>query len=106
MTDLDNDFFAWYFILPQELVDRAHQSGQELAWARDDALRVADLLQRHGYCIAGVDTWLPTRPGPSPLIDDWSVDRPLSATQFIETFRWDPTEATDRELPVHFNFTV
>ena len=99
-------FQAWYSLLPRDILDRAYKAGGELAWTRADALRVVALVGSHGYRVIGVDTWLPTRPGPTPLVDDWDESRPMSATAFIETFRWKPTDDADRHLDVVFNISA
>ena len=97
-------FFPFYAVLPPDLLDRAYRStAGQLAWDRADALRVVALAQRRGYEIIGVATWLPNGPRVIPLIDDWGERRPMTATAFIETFRWEPTDDADRGLKVHFD---
>ena len=98
-----NHFFPFYAVLPPDLLARAYRStaGQS-AWARADALRVVALAQCHGHIVSLIETWLPTRPGASPLIDDWEDGGAISAQTFIETFRWEPTDDADRDLDVVF----
>ncbi len=96
----------WYALLPPDIAARAYQTGGEMAGERSDALRVVALLQRHGYEIIGVDTWLPKGPRVIPLIDDWDERRPMSATAFIETFQWEPTDDADRGLKLHFTIST
>ena len=103
---IGTDAFAYYTILPRDLLDRAYVAGRERAWVRADAVRVVTILQERGYRILDVETWLPTRPGPTPLIDDWDEDRPMSATAFIETFQWKPTDDAGRDLEVVFNISA
>ena len=100
------DAFAYYAILPRDLLDRAYLAGRERAWARADSIRVVTILQEHGHRILDVETWLPTRPGPTPLIDDWDESRPMSAIAFIKTFRWEPMNDADRDLEVVFDISA
>ena len=93
----------WYALLPPDIAARAYNYNGELAWTRADALAVVALLERHRYEIIGVDTWLPTQPGLTSLIDDWDERRPMSAAAFIETFRWEAVEDANRGLEIHFN---
>ena len=96
----------WYVLLPPDIAARALRDNGELAWTRADALQVVAMLQRHGYAVIGVDTWLPTRPGLTPLIDNWDERRPMSAAAFIETFQWQPVVDANRGLQVHFNIST
>ncbi len=96
----------WYALLPPDIAARAYNYNGELAWTRADALAVVALLERHGYEIIGVDTWLLTQPGPTPLIDDWNERRSMPAAAFIEAFRWEPVEDANRGLDVHFNIST
>jgi len=77
----------------------AYRAGAELAWPRDQALRVLDLLNKKKYIIVGVETWIPTKPGPTPLINDWTPERakksdsfPQTAQNFVSAFKRDPAE--------------
>ncbi len=95
--------FTWYGFLPLELLRRAYSSqGGELAWARADALAVVELLVARGFRIFSVDTWLPTQPGPTPLIDDWFCSNAMSASDFIRTFQRVPAEAVSIGLVPYF----
>lgn len=97
------DVFTWYDFLPLELLHRAYSSqGGELAWARADALAVVDLLVARGFRIFSIDTWLPTRPGPTPLIDDWFCDNAMSASDFIRTFQRVSAEAAREGFVPYF----
>ncbi len=55
-----------------------------------------------GFRVLDVETWLPTRPGPTPLINDWDEARGGSALAFVQTFAWKPIDAAHRGLDVHF----
>ena len=111
---MTGDPLAWYAILPPDLVQRAYRASDarlawdELAWTRPDALAVARFVQERGYDVFSIEPWLPTRPGPTPLIDDWAQedDRGMSAEEFITTFRWTPTESEDAGLEVYFAIDV
>lgn len=92
----------WYDRLPRELFDRAYDSHGELAWCRLDALRIGAWLEAEGYKIIGIDTWLPTYPGPTPLIDDWDKRRGMSALVFIRTFSSEPWHDERRGRKVFF----
>jgi hypothetical protein len=83
----------WHKLLPLELLKTAYRSRYDLAWPKEDALKVVIFLESIGYIIYGVDPWLPTRPGPSPLTYDWSAypkpwpsSLPPTAAEFIERF--------------------
>jgi len=104
MTNTDAP--AWVSILPEDILRRAYHSENELAWNRSDALRVATILQDRGYRIIGVDTWLPTRPGPTPLIEDWYESHALSALDFIKTFEPNKAYGGHDGMIVYFNFCV
>ena len=97
----------WHSILSPELFNRAYkESHGELAWQKPDALTVASLLQDQGYQILGVDVWLPTRPGPTPLIRDWDEKYPMSCIDYIEMFELIPSERSHPDLEPCFTFTV
>jgi hypothetical protein len=105
----------WYSELSKDLVDVAYKAGNEMAWSRQDAIRVIEILEAAGYVILGVDVWLPTRPGPTiptPYVYDWSAESrgsspgyPNSAAEFIKSFVWDPTDKSRGREP-YFNLTV
>ncbi len=92
----------WYADLPREILGRAYNSNGELAWARSDAIWIVEFLQKNGFRVVDIETWLPTRPGPTPLIDDWDETRGGSALAFVQTFAWEPLDEADRGLKVHF----
>jgi hypothetical protein len=97
----------WTTLLPDYLRQRGYKSGSELAWAREDALQVAETLSNNGYSILGVDIWLATVPGPTiptPFVYDWDPSRcGMSAAEFIRTVDWDPTDTSHRGREPHFN---
>src|SRR4051812_21128073 len=82
---MEKNWMDWYKILPPDLVQSAYKSANELAWPKEQALRVVDLLNANGYVILGVDSWLPTKPGPSPLIFDWDVSRHANSDKIPNT---------------------
>ncbi len=92
----------WYGHLPRELIDRAYDADGELAWCRPDALRIGAWLEAEGYSIIGINTWLPTYPSPTPLIDDWNERRGLSALVCIQTFSSEPWHDERRGPKVFF----
>ncbi len=97
----------WHSLLSPELLSRAYkESPGELAWLKPDAVKVARLLQDLGYHILGVDAWLPTRPGPTPLIRDWDETYPMSCIDYINTFELMPVEQSHPDLQPHFAFCV
>ena len=104
MTDAAEE---WHSILPQDLLGRAYRaSNGELAWARSDAIEVARTLLNKEYQILAIETWLPTRPGPSPLIDDWDENRAVSPVDFIKTFQWEMIDPAHLGLQPYFNIFV
>ena len=101
---------SWYDILPPDLKAVAYraQSG-ELAWLREDALRVISILENSGHRIIGVDTWIPTNPGPTPYIYDWAesrIKRLGSATEFVRKFNWNESDADKIRFEPYFNISV
>jgi hypothetical protein len=106
----DAHLMDWYGLLTLALMEAAYKAENgEMAWSREDALAVASILQRNGYEIFGVDVWIPTTPGPTPYLHDWSRDRSssgevaISAPQFIATFKWDPSHGELRLTEPFFN---
>ena len=98
------DLYEWYALLPPDILDRAYTSAEgEMAFGRPDALRVVSLLQERDYRIGSIETWLPSRPGPVPLIDDWDETSAIPALRFIETFDLENKYGRDRGLPVYFS---
>jgi hypothetical protein len=97
----------WHSRLSPELLNRAYkESPGELAWPKSDAVKVAAMLQDQGYQILGIDAWLPTRPGPTPLIRDWDETYPMSCTDYIKTFELMPVEQSHPDLEPYFAFSV
>jgi hypothetical protein len=100
----------WYDLLPSDLRQSAYKSqGGELAWSRPDALRVISILECSGHKIRGVDTWIPTNPGPTPYIYDWAesrVDKLGSATEFVQKFNWSKSDADRIRLEPYFNISA
>ena len=58
--------------LPGFLSERAYFSPQEFALPQTDALRYLQWCKEQGHVIYGWEVWLPTAPGPTPLM--WSCD--------------------------------
>jgi hypothetical protein len=106
----------WYSVLTPELSKAAYKSDDEMAWPRQEAIRVATLLQKNGHVVIGVDIWLPTQPGPTiptPFVYDWSLrtekpptDYPPSAIEFIRSFAWDPSDRSHGGMEPYFNITA
>jgi hypothetical protein len=96
--------YEWYTFLPPEIRGGAYISaGGEMAFSRPDAMRVASLLQEQGYGITSIETWLPSCPGPVPLIDDWDETNAIPALDFVETFDLENKYGRSRGLPVYFS---
>jgi uncharacterized protein YfaT (DUF1175 family) len=62
----------------------------EWVWPRENALHIIYWLNANGYSVTGIGPWLPTQPGPTPLINDWYPGRKLNsahvtAKEFVET---------------------
>jgi hypothetical protein len=97
----------WYDLLTPALREAAYKAANgEMAWPREHALSVISILERNGYEILGIDTWLPTIPRPTPLIRDWDPDREnvaISPTSFVETFDLHPSEIASRGQEPCFN---
>jgi hypothetical protein len=109
MTDM-----KWYALLPSGLRDGAYKAdNDELAWPRESALRVVELLLERGYAITGVDVWIPTIPGPTiptPFVYDWKLKgiprtdkNPGSALDFIRQFDWDASDSSHGNMEPVFN---
>lgn len=54
--------------LPDALSERAYFSAHEFALPKADALRYLLWCKEQGHVIYGWEVWLPTTPGPTPLI--------------------------------------
>jgi hypothetical protein len=102
----------WYKLLPRDLIGLAYKANDEMAWGREDALKVVSILERSSYDILGVDVWLPTKPGPTPWLRDWSKsdsqsDRGAkSAGEFIASFDWNSLDANLRFEEPLFNIVA
>lgn len=85
----------WYQFLTPYLRQVAYKANDEMAWGRHDAISVVSILEQNGYEVIGVDVWLPTSPGPTPYLHDWTKtdswsDRVAkSARGFIAAFEWE-----------------
>jgi hypothetical protein len=103
-------------LLPASLLTRAFVCGGEFAWSRSDVLDVISLAERAGCAVLGVDIWIPSHRGPiipTPFVYDWSSDDqkdspqvPKSATEFVQTFKWDATDEDFKNREPYFNLTV
>jgi hypothetical protein len=103
----------WYQLLPDDLLANAYQSENgELAWHKEVAIRVIELLRTSGYVVTRVEIWLPTTPGPTipmPFIYNWSLTRtargdvPKQAKEFISLFEWDERDHDHQEMTPVFN---
>lgn len=104
----------WEKILPKPLVKKAYRSRSELAWPKEDALSVINILQESGYLIIGVDIWLATENGPTiptPFVYDWDLSAQESdnsqnstAEEFIASFQWDPSDTSHGGRPLTSTF--
>jgi hypothetical protein len=99
----------WYRLLPPSLGEAAYKSGNKMAWSKEGALRVIALLEENGYSIDGVDVWLPTKPGPTPLIRDWDSEKidskalPATPAAFVCSFQLNSPEGATPGLEPVFN---
>lgn len=105
--------FDWHDHIPPDLRSVAYiASNGELAWPRDAALKVYEVLTDKSFVILGVEVWLATTPGPTPALHSWSRSNdhsapgaPLSAGAYIEGFKWGVHDVLTDEEP-YFNFAV
>jgi hypothetical protein len=104
----------WYRLLPNELYGNAYRSlNDELAWCREQALHVIEILVSKGYVVTKVDVWIPTEPGPTiptPFVYDWSLKGrhrkdtlPESAKEFVRKFDWDLHDENNVGIDPVFN---
>lgn len=103
-------------VLPSALLKRAFRAGNELAWARADAIEAINLLQSKGEDVIGVDVWIPSPRGPivsGRFVYDWSglggdsvQNWPRSPIEFVRTFEWDPEDVECKGHEPSFNLTV
>lgn len=106
----------WLVHIPQDIRARAYQSGSGLAWSRDDAIEVVEVLTKKHFVVIGVDIWLATNPGPgipTPFVYDWSLEADhvspmyaVGAIEFIRNFRWAAADSSHQGLEPYFNLTV
>ena len=113
VTRHDGGASEWHDLLPASYRNPAYLFGDEYAWPRDMAIKVISLLERRDRRVIGVDTWIPTRPGPTPVIYDWDENRHTripgfgrTPSEFVRTFSWDMAKVDERELQPYFNLTV
>jgi hypothetical protein len=112
--------------IPIELKKEAYEPGGELAWSRENALKVIDVLTMSNIAILGGEVWLPTRPGPTipaPIIYCWDYTwdvrgEPLKswpdfvkganarARSYVIDFVWDPIDVGRYKQEPYFNFAL
>jgi hypothetical protein len=111
-------------LLPLDLCVQAYQAmNQELAWGKDEAVEVIDLLSASHIAILGGEVWIPTVPGPTlppPNLYAWGTE-PLRqnevwteyvkrtnerAKEFVVGFFWKFDEESRYRLPPFFNLTI
>jgi hypothetical protein len=102
----------WYKLLTPHLKEIAYKANTEMAWKREDALKIVSILERNAYHVFGVDVWIATNPGPTiptPYVYDWaegdsSSDRVAkSAAGFIAAFQWHPYDTVYSSTEPYFN---
>src|SRR5437868_6524137 len=94
----------WQTDLPDELRSTGYADATgELAWTKEQALRVVDYLTSHALRILGVEVWIPK--GQNPSIPGFFGDERASefvgpvelhndiSRRFISDFSWPPEEA-------------
>lgn len=103
----------WYPLLPPDLKQAAYKTGNEWAWPKQQALQVIDFLDSNGCVVDGVEPWLPTKPGPTPLIRDWpqvnlsrNNSHPQTAKEFVQNFELIPSERSTAGLAPVFNISA
>ena len=50
--------------IPAEIKERGYYSVGEIAWYKEDALKVLEIIKELGYGVIGIDIWIPAKPGP------------------------------------------
>lgn len=109
---MNDQFQEFLSILPLELLGRAYQSRNELAWSRADAIEAIDRLEKAGFTLLGVEVWLPTSPGPTMTGRFWDSDgsavhdRPRTAKNFVQNFTWGRYDASLKSREPFFNLTA
>ena len=107
-TQLDE--FAGF--LSADLLRRAYNTGNELAWSRQDVEKAINQLTQAGFRIIGIDVWIPSQPGPIVTGWDWSdsdAGSPglaQSAQQFVEDFKWGANDGRMSANEPYFNLTT
>ena len=106
----------WIELLPKDLLASAYRANAEMAWRRQDAIRVIEILRSADYMILGLEVWLPTKPGPTiptPYIYGWmgttdisSATHARSAEEYVQTFAWDPEDKSHSAAEPYFNITA
>jgi hypothetical protein len=104
----------WYVFIPEDTRNRAYvASNGELAWPKDDALTVIDVLFGAGLKVLGVDVWGLKEGDPvlSSIVYDLDVGGEQAdlaarhARAFIQSFLWDESDPVRDHTPF-FNITV
>lgn len=109
---MNEQFHEFSGALPKELLGRAYQSTNELAWNRADAVDAIDYLEKAGFTLLGVEVWLPTSPGPTMTGRYWDAegsgapDRPRTAMDFVKNFKWGKHDKILKDREPFFNFTT
>ena len=109
---MNDQFQEFLRILPLELLGRAYQSRNELAWSQADAIEAIDRLEKAGFTLLGVEVWIPTSPGPTMTGRFWDSegsavqDRPRTAQDFIKNFAWGRHDASLKGREPFFNLTT
>jgi hypothetical protein len=109
---MNDQFREFSGALPKELLGRAYQSANELAWNRADAVEAIDRLEKAGFTLLGVEVWLPTSPGPTMTGRYWDAEgsgapgRPRTAMDFVENFKWGEHDKILKDRDPFFNFTT
>ncbi len=109
---MNDQFQEFSGALPKELLGRAYQSTNELAWNRTDAVDAIDYLEKAGFTVLGVEVWLPTSPGPTMTGRYWdpegsgAPDRPRTAMDFVKNFNWAERDKILKDREPFFNFTT
>ncbi len=111
-------------LLPLDLSTRAYQAlNQELAWGKDEALELIDLLSANHLAILGGEVWIPTVPGPTlppPNLYAWDTEAKRErevwteyvrrtnqrAKEFIAGFSWKLDEEDRYHLAPFFNLSI
>src|SRR5271157_2594369 len=109
---MNDKFQEFSRTLPLELLGRAYQSRNELAWSRADAIEAIDRLEKAGFTLLGVEVWIPSSPGPTMTGRFWDSEaspaqgRPRTAQDFIKNFTWGRYDASLNGREPFFNLTT